>query len=434
MGEWVVARLPATAVAGDLEGAFACSAPLALGWVYQALGRPVEARRAFAEARAAFRTLANHFNVAIAARQELLTVLAYQADRLDERRAAADEAGRAASQGDALPHLDRRALDALARFPLLLLEGHGDEAHRAARPGRQPLPWGEALASAAELAALARREGDDERAWRLVREGLPVGADTAPGTTRFTPARALLAQGAWLALDRGDLATARDWLEAHDCWLAWSGAVLWQAEGALGWAAFNRAAGDRAAACAAAERALALATEPRQPLALLAAHRALGELATDAGRHDEAVSHLDAALALADACAAPYERALTLLALADLRAATGDRAVADTVEEACAILKPLGASPALARAAALHAPPPAPAMPPGSVTSLTARELEVLQLVARGHSNAEVGARLFLSPRTVGQHLRSIYNKLGVENRTAATRLATQHGLVGEGP
>ena len=69
----------------------------------------------------------------------------------------------------------------------------------------------------------------------------------------------------------------------------------------------------------------------------------------------------------------------------------------------------------------------------GPVASLTAREAEVLRLVAQGLSNAEVGERLFLSPRTVGQHLRSIYNKLGVDNRTAATRLATQHGLVGEG-
>ena len=41
----------------------------------------------------------------------------------------------------------------------------------------------------------------------------------------------------------------------------------------------------------------------------------------------------------------------------------------------------------------------------------------------------EVGARLFLSPRTVQQPLRSVYNKLGVDNRAAATRLAVQHGL-----
>ena len=75
-----------------------------------------------------------------------------------------------------------------------------------------------------------------------------------------------------------------------------------------------------------AARALAHATAPRQPLALLAAHRTLGVLATDAGDRAAAEEHLAAALALADACRAPYERALTLLAAAELLAdATGAR-------------------------------------------------------------------------------------------------------------
>jgi DNA-binding NarL/FixJ family response regulator len=44
-------------------------------------------------------------------------------------------------------------------------------------------------------------------------------------------------------------------------------------------------------------------------------------------------------------------------------------------------------------------------------------------------TDAEAAERLFLSPRTVGQHLRSIYNKLGVSSRAAATRFAVEHGL-----
>jgi DNA-binding NarL/FixJ family response regulator len=51
---------------------------------------------------------------------------------------------------------------------------------------------------------------------------------------------------------------------------------------------------------------------------------------------------------------------------------------------------------------------------------LTAREVEVLQLVADGLSNAEIADRLVLSQRTVHAHLRSIYDKLGVNSRTAA--------------
>ena len=44
--------------------------------------------------------------------------------------------------------------------------------------------------------------------------------------------------------------------------------------------------------------------------------------------------------------------------------------------------------------------------------------------------SVQVAERLFLSPRTVSQHLRSIYNKLGVSSRAAATRFAIEHGLL----
>jgi DNA-binding NarL/FixJ family response regulator len=53
----------------------------------------------------------------------------------------------------------------------------------------------------------------------------------------------------------------------------------------------------------------------------------------------------------------------------------------------------------------------------------------VLRLVAQALTDAQVAERLSLSPRTVGQHLRSIYNKLGVNSRAAATRFAFEHGL-----
>jgi predicted ATPase/DNA-binding NarL/FixJ family response regulator len=61
---------------------------------------------------------------------------------------------------------------------------------------------------------------------------------------------------------------------------------------------------------------------------------------------------------------------------------------------------------------------------------LTAREVEVLQLVAEGLTDQEVAERLVLSRRTVHAHLSSIYGKLSVANRSAATRFAVEHGLV----
>jgi predicted ATPase/DNA-binding CsgD family transcriptional regulator len=61
---------------------------------------------------------------------------------------------------------------------------------------------------------------------------------------------------------------------------------------------------------------------------------------------------------------------------------------------------------------------------------LTSREVEVLALVATGMTNAQVAERLYLSPRTVQRHLNSVYHKIGVGSRTAATRFALEHGLL----
>jgi DNA-binding NarL/FixJ family response regulator len=64
-----------------------------------------------------------------------------------------------------------------------------------------------------------------------------------------------------------------------------------------------------------------------------------------------------------------------------------------------------------------------------TVEELTPREAEVLALVARGLTDAEVAERLVVSLRTVHAHLRSTYRKLDVHSRSAATRYALEHGL-----
>ena len=61
---------------------------------------------------------------------------------------------------------------------------------------------------------------------------------------------------------------------------------------------------------------------------------------------------------------------------------------------------------------------------------LTAREVEVLRLVASGLTDAQVAEQLVISPRTVSTHLTSIYGKIGVSSRSAATRYAIEHHLV----
>lgn len=67
---------------------------------------------------------------------------------------------------------------------------------------------------------------------------------------------------------------------------------------------------------------------------------------------------------------------------------------------------------------------------PTGLNHLTLRQVEVLRLLARGMTNAEIAETLFLSRRTVHAHLRAIFHKLGVGNRSAATRYAIQHGLL----
>ena len=62
--------------------------------------------------------------------------------------------------------------------------------------------------------------------------------------------------------------------------------------------------------------------------------------------------------------------------------------------------------------------------------ALSAREAEVLRLVARGLTNADIGRELFISEATVKTHLLRAFNKLDVADRTAAVTTAMEHGML----
>jgi DNA-binding CsgD family transcriptional regulator len=89
-------------------------------------------------------------------------------------------------------------------------------------------------------------------------------------------------------------------------------------------------------------------------------------------------------------------------------------------------IRGLGERAGTLRTAAMTAPS-APVRPAG----LTGREVEVLRLIAAGHSNRAIAQALFISPNTVLHHASSIFAKLGVANRTEAAAYATRRGLAG---
>lgn len=426
LAERLLALPPAPQEAGRV---YLC---VALGGAAANFGRPAESARWYAEAQICARTEGSPWLAGEYALNDLLTLhLPYRADYPDERERLVTAAAAAASM-ERFGGVTRVEMAVrLARLPLQVLAGEWYAAREVALAAR--VVGGVNVPKVCSLLgplALARGEADLAR--QLVRETLPDGPDTEPGDSFFCAAVILQRVAAHLALNAGNLALAQEWLNAHDRWLAWSGAVPGRSEGQLGWAAYHRATGDRDAAHQHATQALADATEPRQPLALLAAHRLLGELDTDAGRFDDATTHLAASLALADACAAPYERALTLLAMAELHAATGKRDVAHAlVTEVRTLCTPLGAKPALARADALAVRlDPAAVDAPGSPVGMTRREEEVLRCVAAGMSNREIAAALSVSVRTVERHIENLYRKIDARNKAEAVAYAFRHNLV----
>jgi predicted ATPase/DNA-binding NarL/FixJ family response regulator len=74
--------------------------------------------------------------------------------------------------------------------------------------------------------------------------------------------------------------------------------------------------------------------------------------------------------------------------------------------------------------------PPQAEPPPDYPANLSAREVEVLKLAARGMTNAQIAQELYISPRTVNAHMGSVYHKIGSSTRAEAARFATEHGLL----
>ena len=166
----------------------------------------------------------------------------------------------------------------------------------------------------------------------------------------------------------------------------------------------------------------------------IANDRLLGLLSQTMGNLDQAEVHFEDAMAFCRKSGYRPELAWSCSDYAGMlinREDEGDRSKATgLLQESMAISTGLGMRPLMERVTRLQArvdsqPEKASAFPDG----LTQREVEVLQLICGGKTDREIAEELFISFRTVGNHVRSILNKTGTVNRTEAASYANQHGL-----
>lgn len=234
-----------------------------------------------------------------------------------------------------------------------------------------------------------------------------------------------------VSLDRGEPAAARDLLErllrhSPPDSAPSRGSVLEllvRAEVSLG-------DGERAAAHVAELRAVAAAV-PTGPLHAAVSVSA-GLVAAAEGAPEQACDHFEDAVdrfgrtgAPLEAGRARIELARALAALDRLRAARREAEIARTS------LAELGAAVELARAEALRAELAGhrTAGPPGG-SPLTARQLEVLRLVAEGYADQAIANKLVISEHTVHRHIANIYTRFGCSSRAAAVARAGRLGLL----
>jgi DNA-binding CsgD family transcriptional regulator len=183
------------------------------------------------------------------------------------------------------------------------------------------------------------------------------------------------------------------------------------------------AAGDVEAARDACEELARIATGHEIGVLRTIAAQTQGAVELASGDPGAALVALRAAWRVWEEIEAPYEAARVRALMGAACRALGDHdAAALELEAARRAFVALGAGTDAARVEALAGA--------GESHGLTARELEVLRLVAAGRTNKAVAAELVLSERTVDRHVSNIFTKLGVSSRAAATAYAYEHQLL----
>ncbi len=274
------------------------------------------------------------------------------------------------------------------------------------------LPWDPASASHAFYlyGEIQRRKGDSSAAERAFKKAHELGRDPQPGLAllRLTQGKAdaaasalrnALAGESWNRLGRARLLGA-------------------QCEAAA-------AAGDLATARAAADELDQIASDFGPPALRASAGMARATQRLAEGDPTEASAAARSALVIWQELGLPYEAARARVLIAQAARLQGDEDAATMeLEAARTAFDRLGTVPDLTVVESLLG------NRPSAAAGLTHRELEVLQLVARGRSNKAIATELVISEHTVARHLSNIFMKIGVTSRSAATAFAFENDLV----
>ncbi|HEY3210082.1 MAG TPA: LuxR C-terminal-related transcriptional regulator [Actinomycetota bacterium] len=297
------------------------------------------------------------------------------------------------------------------RAQILQLHGAWPDAVGEAQRAYEALSGKPAVGMALyQQAELHRLGGDFDPAEQRYRQASEWGHSPQPGLAQLRLAQGH-AEAAWaairLAVDEApDRVTRARLLPAF-------------AEIAL-------AAGDVPAARGAADELSEIANSFNAPLLHAMSAQATGAVLLAEGDPRAALHALRPAWKAWQELEAPYEaaRVRVLIGLACRELGDEDTAAME-LETALRALRQLGARPEVARVEKLSR-----GMASRMESGLTAREVEVLRLVAEGKSNRAIADKLVISEKTVARHVSNIYTKLGLSSRSAATAYAYEHDLV----